>query len=315
MSRRISLAALAVIGVFALTGCLREDGTYILNEDNTVDGTIVLAIDTDYVDPTTPTSPFDAPAVAAGFLHSTVTDLGEPGWLGDRVTFTDEPITTFLTATEDYEIAVSRVGTQYVVTGAAIDPNDASTKQTVTDNGGSMTLKVTFPGPVVEHNGSLSGTTVTWNMLTQDAAPYARGSAVPSAAPPAPDPVVTVVMTPHAVASPTATPAASAAPSTSAVAEDSGTSHASSSSSSSSIPVWIWIVGGVLLLALIGLGAFLLATKLASKPTATPAPEGAPTPPVAPAPTAVPAPEAPPADAVPDVQETKDLPKTDPDPE
>ena len=278
MSRTTLIAATAILGALALTGCLREDGTYVLNEDNTVDGTIVLALDANYADPTNPVSPFDANDIASHYVHATVSNLGQPGWVGDRISFVDEPITTFVTATEDWEITVSRVGAQYVVTGAAIDPNDASSKQTVSDEGGSMTLKVTFPGKVSEHNGSLSGRTVTWNMLTQDAAPYARGDAVPAAAapPPAPEPVVTVVVTPAptppaAVESPSPTPTSS--PTVIAAPED---------KDSGSIPMWVWIVGGALVVAVVALGSFMLASKLASKPAAVvpaPAPEPAPAPP------------------------------------
>ncbi len=273
MSKKTALVAIAVLAVLALAGCVREDGTYVLNEDNTVDGTIVLAMAIDETNPTPPPSMFDAADIASGFAHATVTNLGQPGWVGDRITFVDEPIATFSTAVDDWEISVSRVGTQYVVAGAPIDPADAATKQNVIDEGGSMDLSVTFPGPVAEHNGTLSGTTVTWDMLTQDAAPYARGSAVPQAPPAAPDPVVTVVVsphpTPHASPTPTVIITPSASPSAIAAPDDSG---------NASIPVWVWIVGGVLLAAIVGLGSFMIASRTTSGTPAPPEPKPEPEP-------------------------------------
>lgn len=42
------------------------------------------------------------------------------------------------------------------------------------------TLKITFPGEVTDTNGSVKGTTVTWDLLTLTEAPYATGSAIGS---------------------------------------------------------------------------------------------------------------------------------------
>ncbi len=47
LRRSASLAALAALGIVALSGCFKLDMSLELSSDNTVDGSIILAVDRD----------------------------------------------------------------------------------------------------------------------------------------------------------------------------------------------------------------------------------------------------------------------------
>jgi hypothetical protein len=259
MSRKATLLCVLTIATLAITGCTREEGNYTITENNTVNGTIILAVPQNETNDAVST--WDTATIAAEFAHATVTDLGSPDWVGSRITFSDEPIATFHDPTELYQIGITRVGSQFVVEGAPVDPSMAEFRQAVIDSGGIISIRVAFPGEVYEHNGSLSGNAVTWSVLTQSETIYARGSAVPP--PPAdpvpdPDPANTIVITPSAaVQTPTPTPNVSPSATPSAgVVEAKG----------NSIPMWVWAVGGVLVAALAGMIGYLVANRKPAVP-------------------------------------------------
>ena len=276
MVRTIRVAAVAAFAALALSACLRQEATYVLQEDNTVDGNIVFAVHDDYTEGTT--SGMDHTQLEADMNNETVAPLNEPPWIGERVTFVGEPISGayFSNApVDDWDIKVERIGDQFIVTGAPIDPADEGSKQTVIDEGGAMWVKVTFPGEVLEHNGSLSGKTVTWDMTTQSAAPYARGMAVPPAPEPAPEPepepepVVTVTAEPEPEPEPEPSPSAvpNASPSPSA------TTEAGDDSSDGGIPIWVWGVGAALIAIIAGLVGFMVASRKPEPVEEEPAPK------------------------------------------
>ena len=252
-------SALALTAIVALTGCIRYDATWQLQEDNTVDGEIAIGVTQATIDDSEDGTTYkdfglDADLVAANYSNATVNDLGEAEWDGERVTIVNEGLASFSgDPAEPYEIKVERIGDQFIVTGLDPAEIDETTKDAIIDGNGSAILQVTFPGEVIEHNGSLSGdnTTVTWNMATVDNAPYARGNAV-AEAPESPVETEDPVETEAAVETAAPTDAESPSPSTAAEPAD-------STSGGEGVPTWIWAVIGVLAAALAGVIGFLIA--------------------------------------------------------
>ncbi len=293
MRGRPLTACMAGLAILVLGGCMRQSAYYYIQPDDTVDGTIYVALDEAYVDASDAYRGTGADDVAAFFAHSTITPFDNGKWKGYHVAFEDEPLATFAGVTDEtWGVQIVKVSNQYVIHGYAPTSSDDSLRQAIIDDDGFMQLTVSFPGTLVEQTESdqMSGATVkpgwaSWDMTTVTAAPYAKGnggflySLVPGfahlflpsgdpdphpsasvVAPPAPEPVVTVVITPSPVES--ASPSPSPTPSVIAAPE---------SDSSSGIPVWVWVVGAVLLAALAGLGGVLFATLKNQKATPPPA--------------------------------------------
>lgn len=257
MKSILRILGVTTIATLALAGCLKTDAEFTIKENNTVDGTIYLATDKDYLDDASPSKTHDADAEASRYSNATVSHYETDRWYGDLIDVASEPIASFAGASDAWEVDIQRAGDQFVVTGPVPDPDDADSQQTIRDEDGSAMLVVHFPGPVQEHNGTLvNPKTVQWDMLQMTEAPYARGYAF---VPEDPDPAVTVVVTPSASPSASASPTASAAP---------------VETSDGGIPTWVWIAGIALLallIALIGVMIGLLAGRGKGVP-AEPAP-------------------------------------------
>ena len=90
----------------------------------------------------------------------------QDGKYGQKFIFTGVPLTEF----DDEDLKITREGDFFVVNGT-LDLSD-STGAESSDSplplpssltaGFEVAVSMTFPGEVVEHNGTLEGTTVTW---------------------------------------------------------------------------------------------------------------------------------------------------------
>ncbi len=194
LRRAIPLAAGAAAVVLALTGCLKVDMAVNVRSDDKVDGSVLMAVDKSLLS-MGGQSPEDAfkefsgegpfpTAPASGSVSTEVYD--QDGKYGQRYTFSDVPVSEF--DNEDFKIA--RDGEFFVVDGN-LDLSEVSANSDTSnsddsnpdngnpDNGNSelgdlsglgdalaagfdIRVAVTFPGEVVEHNGTLEGTTVVW---------------------------------------------------------------------------------------------------------------------------------------------------------
>ena len=311
MRGRLLAACVAGLAILTLGGCMRQSAYYYIQPNDTVDGTIYVALDEAYVDEADAYRGTGAGEVAAFFDNATITPFDNGKWKGYHVAFEDEPLASFAgVPTETWGVQIVKASNQYTVHGYAPKPSEDSTRQAIIDGDGFLRLTVSFPGTLVDQTESdeMSGATekpgwASWDGTTVANAPYAKGNGgllfhfVPgvydlflpsgdpdpnpstSAAAPAPDPVVTVVITPSSA--PSASPSASPSPTPSLIA-----APESDSDSDSGIPVWIWIVGAVLLAAVVGLGSYLLATRKSAAAAVgsapKPAPAGEPEPSVAP---------------------------------
>jgi hypothetical protein len=172
MRRRILPRILAIgVLVLALAGCVRFQADLSLNPENTVSGNIVVAVilseDTDEARESTLAG---VQQIAAGLLGTladepgvTTSEYDQDGYLGERLEFQNVPFTAF-SGTEPGALHFERVGDEFVFSGA-IDFTDQSATDDAeaAEDEGNLTVKVTFPGAVTEHDGTLSGTTVSWS--------------------------------------------------------------------------------------------------------------------------------------------------------
>jgi hypothetical protein len=103
-------------------------------------------------------------------VNAEVSEYNEDGYIGTRITFTDEPLESF----SGVDGSLVREGDNFVFTGNAVE----DTEGLPAESGAIATMSITFPGKVGENNGTVKGNTVTWDLLTQAEAPYATGSAI-----------------------------------------------------------------------------------------------------------------------------------------
>ena len=166
--KKMGIVAGAVALALSLAGCFRAEQHITLKEDNTVDGTLIIAMAgggdltqlTGGEDPTT------------DFINATSEPFSDGEWEGQKITFSAESLDTF---SSDNAVIV-REGDEFVVTGSLGSEEEFT--QYGTDPEPIFVISVTFPGKVTEHNGSLNGKTVTWDIADGQFDISARGSAI-----------------------------------------------------------------------------------------------------------------------------------------
>ena len=184
MKKAIKVAAIAAMA-FVLTGCMRMHVELTLHEDNTADGSIIMAF-SDELAESLGMTPEEMMETMGGDVDTpdgaTVEPYKQDGFTGTKSTFASAPIEG---ATGGPEMKIERVGDEFVVSGEmdmAEQGMGGSTGDPTTDammEGLDMAFKVTFPGPVSSHNGKLEGNTVTWQMVPGEVLVFdARGSAL-----------------------------------------------------------------------------------------------------------------------------------------
>jgi hypothetical protein len=182
--RALAAAAMAVV----LTGCIKMDMQLDVSENDTVDGEIILALSRDA----------SAMAEAMGEDPSSVFgDLGadlpegaqaeeyEDGdFVGQRYTFEGVDLSEF--SAEESGFGITHEGEEIVVDGnldmTGMDPEAmAGELEGLGGDAGElgdmdqlmesldMSVSITFPGEVTDHNGELDGTTVTWTPVPGEA--------------------------------------------------------------------------------------------------------------------------------------------------
>ena len=65
--------------------------------------------------------------------------------------------------TDPDSLRFERDGDEIVFTGALDFTEQSSDMNSDSDDGSDLTVSITFPGTVIDHNGELSGTTVSWS--------------------------------------------------------------------------------------------------------------------------------------------------------
>lgn len=171
MNRIARAAALSLLAAVALSGCVRYTVDLTLETDNTASGTVVTAIqsgigeqlgaesDQAALNDLFAGSPFD---VDSGTF--TASDYAEDGYIGKQYAFDGLGIDQFGAFADLFSI--ERVGDEFIVSSESAPTPDSGVDQM--PPGAEASLSITFPGEVVDHNGTLEDKTVTWNLFTQN---------------------------------------------------------------------------------------------------------------------------------------------------
>ncbi|WP_144268086.1 hypothetical protein [Demequina sp. NBRC 110055] len=180
MTRATRTLILALVAALALAGCLRVDMDVTLNEDDTVSGTVLMAVqsgagdllgvsDDELIDQM-------LGDVGGDLAQGDVSDYAEDGYVGKQVTFDHQPFSAL--DFDSDELSITREGDDYLVEGSLAASDDAGDLGELPSDA-TMTLSLTFPGDVTETNGELdsSGHTVTWDLLRGPYSIEARGGA------------------------------------------------------------------------------------------------------------------------------------------
>ncbi|WP_144300461.1 LppM family (lipo)protein [Stackebrandtia nassauensis] len=174
--RRAALvASTLVFAVVALTGCIKVDLAATIKPDDTVDGELTAAVNIEALDAI-------GDEEADEFVKALTDDIpgatrAEPyndgEFVGKTVHFADVPLAKFNASetdeAEDAQLSITHDEGHYILNGEWDLPR-ADTGGSFPDldkeivNSAEFSVKVTFPGPVIAHNGDLDGQTVTWNL-------------------------------------------------------------------------------------------------------------------------------------------------------
>lgn len=200
-SRKL-LAALGMLLVLALAGCVRFQADLNVSDHDTLDGSIVVAVITN----DEPGSVEDAQTAASDIESTLLPQLrGAEGvtaeayeqddYVGTRFSMSGTPIDAL--SGGNGALTLVREGDEYVFTGRLdFTPGDDSGAEAEGDAADSnITVAMSFPGDVIDHNGELSGNKVTWATTLEGAVDMeARASAIPNGPPAWVVPVVVLLL-------------------------------------------------------------------------------------------------------------------------
>lgn len=191
-SRTWGLALIGMLLVLALAGCVRFQADLKLNPDDTVNGSIIVAVVTDDDDKSREAASAGADRIAEALLPGlrgadgvTASVYDQDQYIGTKFDLANTPIEAFSGGGSEGALTLTREGSEFAFSGTLdFTPGDGQTQIKPDDDTSNITVAVTFPGEVTEHNGELSGTTVTWSgTLESKIDMEARGSAVASGPP------------------------------------------------------------------------------------------------------------------------------------
>ncbi len=180
MKRLARTTVLALFAVVALSGCIRYNVDMTLSEDDTASGTIVIAVQKGVGEQMGVAN--DQEALAQLFGESpfganfTPKEYAEGDWVGQSYTFDAVPIADLTDLASLF--TVTRDGDVFSVDGSGA-PVTAD-EQSQLPPGAESKLSITFPGDVIEHNGTLEGKTVTWDLFTMTDPVHATAGATAS---------------------------------------------------------------------------------------------------------------------------------------
>lgn len=190
--RRSALIALAALVVLALSGCVRFQADLSVTPNDTVNGSIIVAVVVGDEDDSRQVAE-DASARIESELLSAVsgapgverTVYDQDGYLGSKFTFRDTPLSAFDGGGSEGSLTLQREGDEFVFSGQLdFTPDDDVTDVAEDDDTSNITIAISFPGAVTETNGEVSGNTVRWESSYEARIDMtARASAIPNGPP------------------------------------------------------------------------------------------------------------------------------------
>jgi len=188
MKRLAKAVVLSLVAALALGGCIRYNVDMSISQDNTASGTIVIAVQKGVGQQMGVASDQDALTQLFGESpfgpNFTPKDYKDGDWVGKSYTFSAVAITDLADLASIF--TVTRDGDVFSVDGAGA-PVTADEKKQL-PSGAESSLSITFPGDVIESNGTAAGKTVTWNLFdmtepvhaTAKATGAGTGSSIPA---------------------------------------------------------------------------------------------------------------------------------------
>jgi hypothetical protein len=177
------LTALAAMVAVGLAGCVKMDMSLDLQPDDTVDGSVTFAIDKSIAE-----MMGESPESLAESMRDDSVDLAsefivrteaydDGTYIGSTVYLEGSPLSEFQGGPD--ELSIVREGDEFVVSGRFDMGEGGDDFGMMPTDGFDITISVTFPGAVSEHNGQLNGRTVSWKPAMGEATDMqARGSAI-----------------------------------------------------------------------------------------------------------------------------------------
>jgi hypothetical protein len=167
----LGVAALAT----ALAGCLKVDMSLEINDDESIDGHVIMAVSDEFAqltgqDPETLAQQFEDDVMEDAPEGVTQEPYEDDEFQGTRLVLDGVALEEF-NVSDDETLSIVHEGDEYQVNGVldmtgAEELGDLSGEEQELIDGfaDSMDVRVaiTFPGDVIEHNGELEGRTVTW---------------------------------------------------------------------------------------------------------------------------------------------------------
>jgi hypothetical protein len=177
-NRLLALTAVALGLLLTLTGCVKLDMDLTVRSNDTVDGTVIIAVDkalltaaglgqTQLRDQLEKQGPFPASERPKKGKFSQ-RPYDKDGKVGEAYIFSGVPLAEFGRGSNS-SLKITHKGDRYFVTGvldltsnSAADPEQqALAKQAATS--ADLRIRLTFPGEVLKSNGDISGRSVTWH--------------------------------------------------------------------------------------------------------------------------------------------------------
>ncbi|MGZ8630656.1 MAG: LppM family (lipo)protein [Actinomycetota bacterium] len=166
-----SLAILSALTLL-LTGCLKLDMALTVSPEDTVDGELVFAVNKELLELTGQTVDdfLGGTAVPSDVEGATQEPYEDDKFVGTKVIFESVALAELQQGSDPDSLSIVREGDRFEVTGeldlstAGEDLQGDPFEGQVTEafDTAELRIAITFPGEIIETNGQVDGTTVTW---------------------------------------------------------------------------------------------------------------------------------------------------------
>ena len=166
-----SLAILSALTLL-LTGCLKLDMALTVSSDDTVDGELVFAVNKELLELSGQTVDdfLGQTQVPSDVEGATQEPYEDDTFVGTKVIFDSVPLAELQRSSDPDSLSIVREGDRFEVTGVLdlsttdreLQGNPLEGQITEAFDTAELRIAVTFPGEIIETNGQVDGTTVTW---------------------------------------------------------------------------------------------------------------------------------------------------------